>query len=64
MSEEEKRMWDWLCDNVDAWGEYAKKEEEKDVQKNSDEHNRDNHKFDYANSRIVSFLNKHNNNTV
>lgn len=63
MSEEEKRMWDWLCDNTDAWGEYAKKEEEKDVQKHNLECDGSNHKFNYVNSRIISFLNKHSDNS-
>lgn len=57
MEKDEKAMWDWLCDDADAWSEYAKKEEEKDVQNRGT-----NSKFNNVNNRIRAFLDgKHNN---
>ena len=57
MGKDEKAMWDWLCDDMDTWSEYAKKEEEKNENSAKDD-NRHNSKFNAVNDRIRIFLNR------
>lgn len=61
MENGEKEMWDWLCDDMDAWSEYTKiKGDEKDVQNNG-KSGRTTDKFDSVNSRISLYLSKYRN---